>query len=185
MNYSLLCETALFRGTTPGEAKEMLACLGAREREYAKGALILRAGETTDALWLVLFGGVNIESGGVWGGRSIFGHAGPGEIFAESYACALIKNLVAISAEKCLALSMRMKHTAPRTIRGRLLRYLSDQARLSGSFEFNIPYDRQQLANYLGVDRSAMSGELSKLRREGLVECRKNRFVLNGLPLEP
>ena len=49
---------------------------------------------------------------------------------------------------------------------------------LQGSLTFSIPFDRQQLADYLGVDRSALSNELSKLRREGLLTTRKNRFSL-------
>ena len=87
--------------------------------------------------------------------------------------------LLQISARKNLALSQRMLHTAPKTIRGRLLSYLSQQALEAGSRRFAIPFDRQQLADYLGVDRSALSGELSKMQREGLLQCRKNVFELN------
>ena len=98
-------------------------------------------------------------------------------------ACAhhsrLIQNLLQISARKNLALSRRMLHTASKTIRGRLLSYLSQQALEAGSRRFSIPFDRQQLADYLGVDRSALSGELSKMQREGLLQCRKNVFELN------
>ena len=54
----------------------------------------------------------------------------------------------------------------------------------SGSVDFGIPFDRQQLADYLGVDRSALSAELGKMQREGLVEFHKNRFHLNTKPEE-
>ena len=57
--------------------------------------------------------------------------------------------------------------------------YLSDQAVAQGGREVVIPFDRQQLADYLGVDRSAMSHELSRMREDGLLTYRKNRFVLN------
>lgn len=92
----------------------------------------------------------------------------------------LLCNLLTLTAGKNLALSRRSFHTSAKTIRGRLLSYLSDQAVLQGSASFTIPFDRQQLADYLGVDRSALSHELGKLRREGLVSARKNRFLLHG-----
>lgn len=90
----------------------------------------------------------------------------------------ILNNLLRITAEKNLALSRRIFYTSSKTIRGRLLSYLSDQAMLQGGLTFSIPFDRQQLADYLGVDRSALSNELSKLRREGLLTARKNCFTL-------
>ena len=90
----------------------------------------------------------------------------------------ILKNLLRITAEKNLALSRRIFYTSSKTIRGRLLSYLSDQSVLQRSLTFSIPFDRQQLADYLGVDRSALSNELSKLRREGLLIARTNRFSL-------
>lgn len=91
----------------------------------------------------------------------------------------LIRSLMRICAEKNLALTARMMHTAPKTIRERLLSYLSEQAAAAGSAVFTVPFNRQQLADYLGVDRSALSNELSKMRRDGLISCRKNDFVLH------
>lgn len=90
----------------------------------------------------------------------------------------LIQNLLQISAQKNLALSRRSLHTSPKSIRGRLLSYLSEQAKQNGSYQFTIPFNRQQLADYLGVDRSAMSNELSKMQSEGLLTFDKNRFSL-------
>ncbi len=90
----------------------------------------------------------------------------------------LIHNIVRISARKNLDLSARMMHTASRSIRERLLSYLSERAIEKGSASFTIPFSRQQLADYLGVDRSALSNELSKMRKEGLIACRKNEFTL-------
>lgn len=92
----------------------------------------------------------------------------------------IIENLLKISAQKNLNLSTRMMHTAPKSLRDRLLSYLSEQAMVNGSMHFTIPFDRQQLADYLGVDRSAMSNELSKMRRDGLITYHKNEFTLNG-----
>ncbi len=90
----------------------------------------------------------------------------------------LIRSLLKLSAEKNLMLSSRMMHITPKTIRGRLLSYLSEQAGICGSYSFAIPFDRQQLADYLNVDRSALSAELSKLKSEGALDYRKNRFTI-------
>ena len=90
----------------------------------------------------------------------------------------LIHNLVKISAMKNLNLSARMMHTASKSIRERVLSYLSECALTSGSMHFSIPFSRQELADYLGVDRSALSGELSKMQRDGLIEFRKSDFTL-------
>ena len=67
---------------------------------------------------------------------------------------------------------------AKRTTREKLLTFLSIEAVKNNSKEFEISYDRQGLADYLGVERSAMSAELSKLRQEGVLECNKNKFKL-------
>lgn len=98
---------------------------------------------------------------------------------ACSFHTRIIHNLFRISANKNLNLSSRMMHTASKSIRGRLLSYLSEQALEQGSVHFTIPFDRQQLADYLAVDRSAMSNELSKMQKDGLITYHKNEFTLN------
>ena len=97
---------------------------------------------------------------------------------ACAYHSGLLRNLLALSAQKNLSLSRKIFHTASKSIRGRLLSYLSYQAVRAGSRRFTIPFSRQQLADYLNVDRSALSNELSKMRREGLLTVDKNRFEL-------
>lgn len=218
MDAELLGKTALFQGIEPQELEPMLQCLGAVRRAYAKGALIFCAGQVIETLGLVLSGGVNIENDDPWGNKSILGYAGPGQIFAESYACIpgqplmvsaaaaepceilllnvgrllqpcgrgcachtrLIRNLLAMTAQKNLNLSRRILHTAPKTIRGRLLSYLAFEAARQKSATVILPFDRQQLADYLSVDRSALSAELGRMRRDGLLEAQKNRFTLLG-----
>ena len=88
---------------------------------------------------------------------------------------------ISLSAQKNLNLSRKIFHTSPKTIRGRLLSYLSYQSMRSGSSSFTIPFNRQQLADYLNVDRSALSNELSKMQRDGLIQVERNRFVLLGV----
>ena len=86
----------------------------------------------------------------------------PCESFCSGHAL-LLRRLLALCARKNLQLSQRALHTAPKTIRGRLMSYLSECAVRSGSSSFDIPYDRRQLAGYLGVERSALCAELSRM----------------------
>ncbi len=89
----------------------------------------------------------------------------------------IIKNLMVMTARKNLALSRRILHTSAKTIRGKLLSYFSEQMKFSGN-SFSIPFNRQQLADYLNTDRSAMCAELSKMKKEGLISYRKNEFTI-------
>ncbi len=90
----------------------------------------------------------------------------------------LIQNMLRISAQKNLNMSSRMMHTASRSLRERLLSYFSEQALEHGSPHFTIPFNRQQLAEYLGVNRSAMSNELSKMQEDGFLTYHRNEFTL-------
>ena len=222
MDPSFLAGTPLFRGVGADELEKMLSCLDARERRYEKDAVIFRAGSTVREIGLVQSGSVNIVVNFYWGNSHIFGHIGPGQVFAETYAAVpdrelvcdvvacedteilflnmdkllttcqkscpfharVIQNLLRIFAQKNLSLSSRMMHTASKSLRERLLSYLSEQALEHGSTHFTIPFDRQQLADYLAVDRSAMSNELSKMRKDGLITYRKSEFTLIHSPQE-
>ena len=90
----------------------------------------------------------------------------------------MIFNLLRIVAAKNLMFNQKLEITSKRTTREKLMAYLLTQAKLQSSSTFTIPFDRQALADYLGVERSAMSAEISKLRREGVLESQKNRFTL-------
>ncbi|MFR9280739.1 Crp/Fnr family transcriptional regulator [Levyella massiliensis] len=90
----------------------------------------------------------------------------------------LYRNLLLISSHKNLTLSGRSFHTAPKSARGRILAYLNTVSLKKHSTEFDIPFDRQQLADYLNLERTNMSKELTRMRREGIIECRKNHFKL-------
>lgn len=91
----------------------------------------------------------------------------------------LVKNLLSVMAQKNLSLSQKINDITPKSIRGRLMSYLTCQYAKKGTPDFEIPFNRQQLADYLCVDRSSMSNELSKMQREGLITFEKNRFSLN------
>ncbi len=94
----------------------------------------------------------------------------------------MLENMLRISVHKNLTLSNRIFFTASKTIRGRLLAYLSTEAVKNGSTTFQIPFNRQQLADYLNVDRSALSKELCRMRDENMIEFYKNQFILKHLP---
>ena len=81
-------------------------------------------------------------------------------------------------AEKNLRLNEKLTHMGQRTTRAKLMSYFSDEAQRRGGYEFDIPFSRQQLADYLGVERSGLSLELGKMRDEGLLDFHKNHFLL-------
>ena len=101
-------------------------------------------------------------------------------LFSESHSCGhgakLIQNLLRVSSRKNLNLSMRIFHSASKTIRGRLVSYFSEQVSIQGTNNIKIPLDRQQLADYLGVERTALSKELGKMRDDGMLTFYKNEF---------
>lgn len=208
-----LTASPLFRGIPAEALPELLSRTDARRREYRRGELLLRRGEGTERLGLVLSGTVHIIREDFWGSREIVGLAAAGDVFAESYALSgqpmevsvlaatdvaalfltaplpallgdmpaggtFTANLLSLLAGKNLQLTRKMGHMARRTTREKLLSYLSAQALRSGGPSFDIPLDRQQLADFLAVDRSAMSATLGKLRDEGVLEFRKNHFRL-------
>ena len=90
----------------------------------------------------------------------------------------VVQNIVFALSEKNRKLMQKLGHMSKRTTREKLISYLSEQARKNGSGSFTIPFNRQQLADFLSVDRSAMSNELCRLRDDGMIEFEKNRFVL-------
>jgi len=90
----------------------------------------------------------------------------------------MIFNLLRLVAEKNLVFNQKIEITSRRTTREKLMTYLMYQAKLNKSSSFTIPYDRQGLADYLGVERSALSAEISRLRAEGIIESRKSEFTI-------
>lgn len=95
-------------------------------------------------------------------------------------ACAfhqrMIFNLLKVVAGKNIAFQQKIEVTSKRTTRGKLIAYLTQQGKRHNSSSFTIPYNRQELADYLEVERSGLSVELGKLRRQGLIETEGKRF---------
>jgi len=88
----------------------------------------------------------------------------------------IIKNLLDIIARKNIWLTQRIEITSRRTTRGKIMAYLLMEAKHLGTKEFTIPFNRQELADFLGVERSAMSAEISRLRKDGIIECNRSWF---------
>ena len=97
---------------------------------------------------------------------------------ACSFHNQIIFNLLKIIAKKNLMFQQKIEITSKRSTREKLMTYLLLQAKLQNNNQFHIPYDRQELADYLEVDRSGLSAEISKLRKEGVIDCKKNYFSL-------
>ena len=208
MNLDKISKVSIFRDMNKDTIEASLKDLRARTHRYLKDEIILHAGSRTDSMGLVLSGSVTIESNDVWGNCTILSHVGAGQFFAETYALlpdevmlvdaranedceilfinasgilrneTLTRNMLQISVQKNLSLSRRSFHTSPKSARHRILAYLNTMSLQKGSPEFDIPFNRQQLADYLNLERTALSKELGRMRREGIIECRKNHFVL-------
>lgn len=89
-----------------------------------------------------------------------------------------IFNLLKAIADKNLNLNQKIEVTSKRTTRDKLLTYIMIVAKSKNSNRFCIPYDRQGLADYLEVDRSGLSAEISKLKKDGIIDCHKNTFAI-------
>lgn len=90
----------------------------------------------------------------------------------------VVQNMFFAISEKNRKLVQKLGHMSKRTTRDKLISYLSEEAKRQHSSSFTIPFNRQQLADFLSVDRSAMSNELCRMRDEGLLNFEKNRFEL-------
>lgn len=210
----ILTSARLFDGLT--DIESVLTCLSAEMPDFPKNSFIMRRGERSERIGVLLSGSILVMQEDFWGNRSIMAKLTPGDTFAEAFACSdsarmnadvfaaenctvlllhirklldscgsscgshgiLVKNLLRETAEKNIRIAERMTITSRRTTREKLLAYLSAESARQGSSEFTIPFDRQQLADYLCVDRSAMSAELCKLRDAGILGFQRSHFKL-------
>ena len=217
IDYSnIVKKSYFFTGMSDEEIKTILHCVDGKVQGFEKESFILRAGDATEVMGMVLSGSVLIIQEDYWGHRSIMSRCGPGDIFGESFAATpgavlnvsvqaaersdvlllnikrmlttcpsacdhhnkLVRNLVAGMAGKVLTLNDKITHISRHSTREKLLSYLSSEALRQKSRSFDIPFDRQQLADYLGVERAAMSTELSKMQREGILKTNRSHFEL-------
>ena len=206
----------LFSGISVEEIRAMLSCLDAKKGSFPKNTFLMRAGDTTESIGLILSGSVLVIQEDIWGNRNIVSKAGPGETFAVAFACApgsvlnvsviaetpvtamflnvkrilhvcpsacahhnrIIRNLLGELAEKNLQFNEKLTHVGQRSTRSKIMSYLSAYAQRLGTREFDIPFSRQQFADYLGVERSGLSLELGKMKKDGVLDFHKNHFIL-------
>lgn len=214
--FSILKKSPLFAEIESRDLSPMLGCLGATARHYKKGTCIFSEGEPATHIGFLCDGSAQVERIDYNGNRTIVSNVDPGELFAESFACAgekhlpisvtatddcdvilldcrritqsccnacafhqqMIYNLLKITAQKSIRLHQRAEIVSHRTTRDKLMAYLTQQAKKKNSQKFTIPFDRQELADYLEVDRSGLSAEISKLRKEGILNCHRSNFEL-------
>lgn len=212
----ILRSCPFFNGMRDEEILSILHCVQASTVARPRGAYILRAGDTTEVMGLVLSGSVLILQEDLWGHRNILSKCTAGDFFGEPYAATsdavlnvnavaeddcellflnvkrllmscptacghhqkLIRNLVSVLANRLLVFNDKITHVSKRSTREKLLSYLSTESVRQASLSFDIPFDRQQLADYLCVDRAAMSVELSKLQKEGILKTKRRHFEL-------
>lgn len=212
----ILRSCPFFNGMRDDEILSILHCVQASTSTRPRGSYILRAGDTTEVMGLVLSGSVLILQEDLWGHRNILSKCTAGDFFGEPYAATsgtvlnvnavaeddctllflsvkrlltscptacdhhqkLIRNLVSVLANRLLVFNDKITHVSKRSTREKLLSYLSSESVRQASLFFDIPFDRQQLADYLCVDRAAMSVELSKLQKEGILKTKRRHFEL-------
>lgn len=214
--YSILKQCELFQGLNEADIKELLEKADTIQKSYIKADYILRTGNKTNYIGVVISGKAIVLQEDLWGNRNVITKLYPGNFFAEPFAIVpntvssvsvqaimdctifglnirkllasdltgasyhlLVQNLITACARKLLISNDKITHVSKRKTREKLLSYLSAQSIKSSSLTFDIPYDRQQLADYLCVDRAAMSVELSKLQKEGILKTNHNHFELS------
>ena len=199
----IIASASLFRGIAKTEIAAVLQNLDAQLRVYPRNSFIWQLGEQVTTAGFVVAGSVHILREDYWGRQNILAQLGCGHLFGEVYACLrqvpltvsvaapngatvifldikrllagsarseaenrLLHNMLLLMAERNLFLTQKMEYLTKRT------------TRLQQSNKLTIPFNRQQLADFLAVDRSAMSGELSKMQADGLIRYKKNNFEL-------
>lgn len=204
----------LFEGIKDESLVALKTALGASERSFGKGEIIINQGDNTDKLGVVLEGNIEALHLSANGNSTTISILGASEVFADFLAAddtahspvsiiagercrvlfipfgalfmpatgfaeerrLMLSNLAKIYASKYFMLMDRLICISSPTIRGKVLKYLTLMYNKTGTATFEIPLDREGLARYLNVDRSALSRELSFMKNEGLIEYYKSSF---------
>ena len=206
--YRIMRLCPLFAGLDDSEIAETMEYYGAKTQFYAKGDTLIGIGLPVDRFALVLSGSVQVMCDDINGSHMIMATVLPGQTFAESlcfrhtpespvYACAVTSvevmwlrtdcftggncrncmRFIAMLTQKTLAMNDRIQILSKLTLKDKLMTLLSQYALKYGP-EFDLPFDRESLAVYLGVNRSALSRELARLKGEGTIEFERKHFKL-------
>ena len=221
----------LFRGLSASVVLDVLRKADARVESFDANSFVLRAGEKTDSIGLLVSGSALIVQEDIWGRRNLMNKLGVGDFFGEVFAlvpdaissvsvvttektriirvnaqrfvaiCStsgesvkldapnapeehdasrLVRNMLTALAIRVMHLNEKITHMSKRKTRDKLLSYLSAESLRQHSLSFDIPFDRQQLADFLCVERAAMSVELSHLQQEGFLKTDRSHFELNA-----
>ncbi|KZE74521.1 MULTISPECIES: Crp/Fnr family transcriptional regulator [Paenibacillus] len=215
-NLDSLCQSRLFSGISPNDIPQMLKCLSAKRKEYAKDEMVVREGDLVDDVGIILQGSAQSTKLSVTGKQIIVSLHYQGGYTAVLTAASrgrrcpmsvqaieplevlfipiksilsrctkfcmvheqLLGNLFDSIAERALELHDRNDCLIMPTIRDKVLTYLTRVMRETGTETFTIPFDREAMAEYLDVDRSALSRELAWMKRDGLIDFYRNEFKL-------
>ncbi len=215
-NLDSLCQSRLFSGISPNDIPQMLKCLSATRKEYAKDEMVVREGDLVDDVGIILQGSAQSTKLNVTGKQIIVSLHYPGGYTAVLTATSrgrrcpmsvqaieplevlfipiksilsrctrfcmaheqLLGNLFDSIAERALELHDRNDCLIMPTIRDKVLTYLTRVMRETGTETFTIPFNREAMAEYLDVDRSALSRELAWMKQDGLIDFYRNEFKL-------
>lgn len=199
----------LFSGMDEKTVAEQMIALRGKKSQVPKGSVLIREGEKTERCGILLSGqlqGQQINEDGV---LSVLTTLSPGMMFGEILIFSdhpapvtltaitdctvlwlgpvdlsrtdpnLIKNLLSIIGKEYWALHQKIRYCGIVSLRKRIFSYLSDREK-EPKKSFRIPFDRNGMAAYLNADRSALSRELSRMKKEGILDYHKNEFRLTG-----
>ena len=168
---TILTECALFHGLREAQIREMLPCLSARQSRFRRGQFLLRAGDRVAFAGILLSGEAEVLQEDFWGNRNLLAAVGPGDLFAEAFACAHAVSPVSVLCKT----DGSVLYLNVRAVFSPCEKACAQHKALSQNL---IRFDRQQLADFLSVNRSAMSAELSRMQREGLLCADRSSFIL-------
>lgn len=200
MTLDFIKSLTIFKGISE---KEILS-INTTHQQYKKNSLVIMHGDVCNKIGIVEFGKLHITKTDINGNEVLLTEVNTGELFYEAFAFSslpsavdvyaaaessviwidrkdimgqLACNMLTVFARRNVFLTERIECLSQRSLREKILSYLYSICSEHGK-KFSIPFDRQQLADYLACDRSALSNVLSKLREEGIIEYRKNQFTI-------
>lgn len=203
--------SVLFEGIKETELESLVENGGVRVQTFQKEQFLIHQGDKAKGVGLVLEGRLHILREDFLGNREILAEVTAGDIFDEVYAILqgepqsvavaaasdgqvaffsterllenreVMGNMIKVLARKNLFLTRKMSHLSRKTIREKLISYLSEEGSRQGSADIHISFNRQQLADYLSVERSALSRELSKMKDEEMIWFYKDHFLLYNI----
>ena len=164
LNYMEVIQSSrLFSGIEPDEVNGMSKCLEITFREYDKEEVIFNEGDKISKIGMVIQGNVSIEKADYWGNRHIMTYVSAGEIFGEAYACSNDKtsNVEVVAADKCIVAFLDTY---------KVMTVCSSSCQFHSKLIHNLIY--------MLADRCAMSAELSRMKKNGEIDFRKNHFII-------